>query len=68
MPSSRIAICETTIVFRLTTSASVTIGFENWCSSRLGGTCVKIAMTGSTMNDIATAIARKNSSGEQARG
>src|SRR5579884_3877861 len=59
VPSTSTAACAIAVVFAVTTSASVTIGFESWWTSVPGETCTKIATTGSTMNANASRIARK---------
>ena len=48
MPKSSTSACAISVVLKLTRSASVTTGFENWSSSRPGETCTKIATIGST--------------------
>jgi uncharacterized protein CbrC (UPF0167 family) len=45
------------LVLKLTTSASVTTGFESWSSRCCGDVCAKIATIGSSRNANATAAA-----------
>ena len=55
VPSTRIAACAIALVSRLTTSASVTTGFESWSTSRPGGSWVSSAASGSARNASASA-------------
>ena len=58
VPKSRIRSLGDQLVFRLTTNASLTTGFESWSSRLPGGVWTKIAAIGSARNaSVTTAIA-----------
>ena len=54
VPSARISACAANVVFRLTSSASVTTGFPSCETSLAGLTRAKTAITGSARNASAT--------------
>ncbi len=60
MPKRTISTCAITLVFRLTTKASLTTGFESCSSTLPGEVWTKIATIGSSRNaSVTTATATK---------
>ena len=55
--TSTISVCAIALVFRLTTNASFTTGFDSWSTSWPGDVRTKIATIGSSRNASATSAA-----------